>query len=67
MHTLRRKYLLLDHVFQENDGLLGRIIKRTPKPFTYAQQKLFFPPLKREQSRTKKVLGQETIDLETYV
>jgi len=46
---LRRKYLILDYMFQNSDGVLADIIRRTPKPYKFEEKELFFPPLAIKQ------------------
>ncbi len=65
--TIRRKYLILDYMFQNSSSTLAQIIKRTPKPYKFENKELFFPALMSKKSTgNKKILKNYSLDIDTY-
>lgn len=57
-HTLRHQYAVLDYAIQQGDGIITKILKRTPKPYKFTDKELFFPPLRKPVPPKKKLLHQ---------
>lgn len=62
VNTLRRSHMIVDYCMQKSSWLYASLIKRTQKPYNFAEKKLFLQALWSTTTTSKKVHPNEPID-----